>query len=103
MPKSFPFMEFLKEHRDRMTLEEKRIFERDRSVFRISSVIYAGRKQAGLSQFELAEKAGVEQADISRYEHGSQTPSLDTFFRIIRALDGNVTVSFGPSKTSNLV
>ena len=88
------FDDFVREHKARMTRDERQQFDRDKSVFQIASLIYAGRRSAGITQAELAEMAGVEQADISRYEHGSQTPSMVTLFRIIESLNGSLTISF---------
>lgn len=46
------------------------------------------RAEAGLSQAELAERVGGTDArQISRYEHGRVTPSLDVAVRIAEALD----------------
>jgi transcriptional regulator with XRE-family HTH domain len=46
------------------------------------------RTEAGLSQAELAERIGGSDArQISRYEHGRITPSLDAAVRIAEALD----------------
>lgn len=44
------------------------------------------RKQAGMSQKELAECLGVYQKDISRWEHGERTPSVETFAKICKEL-----------------
>lgn len=46
------------------------------------------RTEAGLSQAELAERIGASDArQISRYEHGRITPSLDATIRIAQALN----------------
>ena len=46
------------------------------------------RTEAGLSQAELAERIGGSDArQISRYEHGRITPSLDAAVRLAEALD----------------
>jgi len=46
------------------------------------------RTEAGLSQAELAERIGSTDArQISRYEHGRITPSLDAAVRLAEALD----------------
>ena len=49
------------------------------------------RTEAGLSQAELAEKAGAGDArQISRYENGRITPSLDAIIHIAQALDVSI-------------
>jgi transcriptional regulator with XRE-family HTH domain len=51
------------------------------------------RTEAGLSQAELAELVGGSDArQISRYEHGRITPSLDVAIRIAQAL--NVSLDY---------
>lgn len=44
------------------------------------------RKQAGLSQKELAERLHVYQKDISRWENNEGTPTLESFIKICREL-----------------
>lgn len=53
----------------------------------IGENIKAARKAAGVTQAELAEKLGVYQKDISRWEKGEIQPSLNAFAEICRALD----------------
>jgi DNA-binding XRE family transcriptional regulator len=48
------------------------------------------RKAAGLTQVELGERAGLDQAVISRLERGLHVPRLDTLRRIADALDLSV-------------
>lgn len=43
------------------------------------------RHDAGISQRELAKRAGTSQATLSAYESGKKSPSLDTLARIVRA------------------
>jgi transcriptional regulator with XRE-family HTH domain len=43
------------------------------------------RRRAGLSQRELARRAGVPQATISRIETGVVSPAVDTLEPLIRA------------------
>lgn len=48
------------------------------------------RKEAGWSQGELAEKVGTDARQISRYENGRITPSLDAIVRIAEVLNISV-------------
>jgi transcriptional regulator with XRE-family HTH domain len=43
------------------------------------------RLRAGLTQGELADRAGTARSQISRYERGDVLPSLETLRRLIRA------------------
>jgi DNA-binding XRE family transcriptional regulator len=52
----------------------------------IAREIVADRKAAGLTQQELADRAGIRQETLSRIESGKHTPSLKTLKKIDRAL-----------------
>ncbi|MBE5875678.1 MAG: helix-turn-helix transcriptional regulator [Lachnospiraceae bacterium] len=52
----------------------------------IGEKIKLARKEAGISQKELAERLQVYQKDISRWENGERTPSLEAFAQICREL-----------------
>lgn len=48
------------------------------------------RERHGFSQAELAERCGIDQADISRIERGSTSPTARTLQRIAAALDADL-------------
>ena len=48
--------------------------------------IKEARKTAGVSQIVLAEKIGVTQKDVSRWERNERTPNTITFGQICRVL-----------------
>lgn len=48
------------------------------------------REKHGLTQAELAERCGIDQADISRIERGSTSPTARTLQRIADALGADV-------------
>lgn len=50
------------------------------------------RKSAGITQNELAARIGVRQKDISRWETGERTPSIETFVDICKALQVSADV-----------
>ena len=49
-----------------------------------NDLVREARKRAGLSQRELAERAGTTQSAIARIETGRSTPSFDTVLRLVR-------------------
>ena len=53
------------------------------------------RKTAGVSQKELAERLQVYQKDISRWENGERTPSVEVFTRICKELGASADVILG--------
>ncbi len=51
------------------------------------------RQKAGLSQQQLADKAGVPQSTVARFEKGANT-SIRTFIKLVNALNGKIKISF---------
>jgi transcriptional regulator with XRE-family HTH domain len=49
------------------------------------NLIKLARGDAGLSQRELARRAGTSQGAIAAYEAGKRSPTLETLARIVRA------------------
>ncbi len=50
-----------------------------------ADILREGRLRAGLTQAELARRAGRTQSQIARWETGKVEPSLETLRRLIRA------------------
>lgn len=61
-------------------------FETCKKYEAIGSNIRMVRKAQGISQTELANRVGSNKSAISRYENGTQKPSLDTLMRVADAL-----------------
>jgi transcriptional regulator with XRE-family HTH domain len=64
-----------------------------------ASLLVQARRNAGLSQRELAARAGVAQQEIGRYERGRVTPSLERLRSLIAACDLELT--FGLARADN--
>jgi transcriptional regulator with XRE-family HTH domain len=60
------------------------------------ALVQEARSRAGLTQRELAERAGTSQAAIARIERGRQTPSLETLQKILRAAGLELRVDLAP-------
>ncbi|HVO03996.1 MAG TPA: helix-turn-helix domain-containing protein [Candidatus Cybelea sp.] len=60
--------------------------ESDTSVLAVGARLRSVREQAGLSQRELAKRAGVTNATISLIEQDSHAPSLASLHRILNAI-----------------
>lgn len=52
------------------------------------------RKEAGMTQKELAERMGTAQANISRFEKGNYNPSIAFLQKMAQSLGKNLRVSF---------
>jgi len=61
---------------------------------RVGELVREARESAGLSQRELARRAGTTQAVISRIEMGSVGATLTTLQRIATSLGVDLEVSF---------
>jgi predicted RNase H-like HicB family nuclease/DNA-binding XRE family transcriptional regulator len=56
------------------------------------------RRAAGLTQAQLAARAGVSQQQIAQLEHPDSNPTLETLERVARALGARLEVSLTPQK-----
>ena len=59
----------------------------------ISNIVREARRRSGLSQAELAERAGVPKSTVGRIESGARVPSTEMVERLVRAAGWNVSVS----------
>lgn len=58
----------------------------NKDKYSIGQKIREQRKRLNLTQFELAEKVGMHEKQISRIEAGLNHPTLDNFIKIIETL-----------------
>lgn len=92
-----PWREYLDERmKDAEFAAEYQALEAEYSLIR---QLIALRIQRGLSQRQLAERAGMKQPSIARLESG-RTASLQTLHRIANALDADVRISIEPRPTA---
>ena len=61
----------------------------------LRSLVREARKRAGLTQMELAKRAGVPQSTVARVESGARTPSTDLVERLVRATGYEIRVGLG--------
>jgi transcriptional regulator with XRE-family HTH domain len=62
-------------------------------------LVREARKRAGLTQAELAARAGTTQSAIARLESGATTPTLETISKLVRAAGFDLTI--GIAKTDD--
>ena len=62
--------------------ERRDIFEEKAQYFVISEMLKDARKDAGMTQEQLAEKVGTKKSYISRLENGKCDIQLSTLYRI---------------------
>lgn len=61
----------------------------------LRNLIREARKRAGLTQAELARRAGVPQSTVGRIESGARIPSIVLAERLIRAAGLELRVGLG--------
>lgn len=71
---------------------ERAIHEERAYAFYTGQILYDARKEAKLTQKELATRINVSKSYISRIENGVINPSVGTFYRIINALGLRVEI-----------
>lgn len=71
---------------------ERDAFRAEAEAFYAGHMIRESRKEARMTQTELAEKLHVTKSYISRIENGLITPSVTVFYRIIEALGMRVEI-----------
>jgi len=65
---------------------ERAKFDEEAYAFYTSQILYGARKNAKLTQAELAKRISADKSYVSRIEKGITVPSVATFYRIISAL-----------------
>jgi DNA-binding XRE family transcriptional regulator len=69
---------------------ERARFDEEAYAFYTSQILHDARKDARLTQEELAKRIGADKSYISRIEKGITIPSVATFYRIASALGRSV-------------
>ena len=60
------------------------------------------RKERNMTQKELAERTGINQADISKLENGTRNPSLKLLKRLADGMGMDLKLVFTPKEPQNL-
>jgi DNA-binding XRE family transcriptional regulator len=74
---------------------ERAKFDEEAYAFYAGQVLLDARKNARLTQGELASRIGSDKSYISRIEKGITMPSVATFYRIINEL--GLTINIVPA------
>ena len=72
-------------------------YEETRLRQELAEAIRSRREELGWSQRQLAERAGMTQPGIARFEAGGTTPTLPLLERLASALGLTVTISLSPT------
>ena len=74
--------------------EVKREYNALEPEFQLIRKMIRARREAGLTQKELAERTGIQQSNISRIENGNGNPSLSTLNKLAQGLGKKLVISF---------
>lgn len=80
--------------------ESRKEYEALSPEYEIAKMLIACRNSGNLTQKQLSELTGIDQADISKIENGNANPSIKTLTRIASAMNMNLKIEFVP-KTQN--
>ncbi len=78
-------------------VEFKKEYDALDAEFSIIQAMLDARKEAGLTQKDLAARTGIAQADISKLENGNANPSLRTLQRLADGMGMKLKVEFVPA------
>jgi DNA-binding XRE family transcriptional regulator len=76
------FDELIEAEHDKIGTETRNQYEENSQMFIISEMLKEARKEANLTQEQLAEKTGTKKSYISRLENGRGNIQLSTLIRI---------------------
>lgn len=75
--------------------ESRNKYEEGAQMFILSEILKTARKEAKLTQEQLAEKAGTKKSYISKIENGKGNIQLSTLFRIFeQGLNRKIGLTF---------
>ena len=77
--------------------EFKKEYDALDAEFSIVQAMLDARKNAGLTQKDLAARTGIAQADISKLESGRANPSLRTLQRLADGMGMKLKLEFVPA------
>ncbi|WP_067668993.1 helix-turn-helix domain-containing protein [Nocardia miyunensis] len=71
-------------------------YEAARIKFELGAAVRDLRERTGLTQVELADRAGLKQPAVARLEAGGTMPTIPVLERIAEALGVRLSVEFRP-------
>jgi ribosome-binding protein aMBF1 (putative translation factor) len=74
------------------SVEESPAYVEAGYAFALGQAVHDRRTALGLSQAELARRAGMNQPQISNIEGGDSVPTLPLLTRLAKALDASLTI-----------
>ena len=78
--------------------EFRKEYENMQPEFDIIRAIVNARTSKNLTQKELAERTGINQADISKLENGTRNPTVNLLKRLAEGMDMALKIEFVPKQ-----
>lgn len=78
--------------------EFRREYESMQPEFDVIRAMVDARISQNLTQKELAERTGINQADISKLENGTRNPSVNLLKRLAEGMDMILKIEFIPKQ-----
>lgn len=72
---------------------ERQAFEEETEAFYATQLLLQARKEAKITQAELAKRVGTTKSYISKIEKGVIEPGVGLFFRLVNALDLRIDIT----------
>lgn len=89
------FDELIEAEHGRIGSESRNKYDENAQMFIVSEMLKAARKEANLTQEQLAEKAGTKKSYISKIENGKGNIQLSTLIRIFeQGLNRRIGLTF---------
>jgi DNA-binding XRE family transcriptional regulator len=76
--------------------EHAAAYDAARAELLLGQMVHDRRVELGLTQADLAERAGMTQPQLSRLESGGATPTVPLLARLAAALDADLDIAFRP-------
>ncbi len=78
--------------------EFKKEYEAIQPEMEVIRAIVEARTSQNMTQKELAERTGINQADISKLENGTRNPSVNLLKRLAEGMGMALKIEFVPKK-----
>lgn len=78
--------------------EFKKEYDNLQPEFDVIRAIVEARTSQNLTQKELAERTGINQADISKLENGTRNPTVNLLKRLAEGMDMVLKIEFIPKQ-----
>ncbi|MFE3452084.1 helix-turn-helix domain-containing protein [Nonomuraea sp. NPDC059194] len=76
-------------------------YEAARIRFQLGEAVRRRREELGLTQAELAERAGLKQPAVARLEAGGTMPTIPMLERVAEALEMRLSVQMTPLREAS--